>query len=77
MLEQQDLRQTMQHYQDKLPVRHGAVFVLRFIEKLSAEDICQELSLTAANYWVIIHRAKLHLCKCLEKHWFGIAKATS
>ena len=77
VLEQQDLRQTMQLCQDKLPARHGAVFVLRFVEELSAEDICQEMSLTAANYWVIIHRAKLHLRKCLEKHWFGIIKATS
>jgi RNA polymerase sigma-70 factor (TIGR02943 family) len=77
VLEQQDLRQTMQHCQDKLPARHGAVFVLRFVEELSAEDICLELSLTAANYWVIIHRAKLHLRKCLEKHWFGIAKTAS
>lgn len=77
VLEQQELRQTLQRCQDKLPARHGAVFVLRFVEDLPAEDICQELNLTPANYWVIIHRAKLHLRKCLEKHWFGIDKAST
>lgn len=77
VLEQQELRQTMQRCQDRLPARHGAVFVLRFVEDLPAEEICQELGLTAANYWVIVHRAKLHLRKCLEKHWFGVERASS
>ena len=76
-LEQQDLRETMQHCQGKLPARHGAVFVLRYVEELSAEEVCQELSLTLANYWVMVHRTKLHLRKCLEKHWFGTEKSAS
>ena len=75
VLTQQDLRETLQHCQNKLPARHGAVFVLRFVEELTAEEICAELSLTAANYWVIVHRAKLQLRKCLEKNWFGTQKA--
>ena len=75
-VEQQELREVMQHCQQKLPTRHGAVFVLRFVEDLTAEEICQELSLTPANYWVIVHRAKLHLRKCLEKNWFGLQKAS-
>jgi RNA polymerase sigma-70 factor (ECF subfamily) len=75
VMEQQELAEAMQHCQQKLPTRHGAVFVLRFVEELTAEEICQELSLTPANYWVIIHRAKLHLRKCLEKNWFGLQKA--
>lgn len=77
VLEQQDLRHALQRCQDKLPARHGAVFALRFVEELSAEEICHELGLTAANYWVIVHRAKLHLRKCLEKTWFGAPKPTS
>ncbi len=40
VLEQQDLYETMQYCQDKLPARHGAVFVLRFVEESSAEEIC-------------------------------------
>ncbi len=29
--------------------------------------ICEELKLTAANFWVIIHRTKLNLRACLTK----------
>jgi RNA polymerase sigma-70 factor (ECF subfamily) len=76
-LEQAELRQTLQRCQDKLPGRHGAVFVLRFVEEMTAEEVCQELNLTLANYWVIVHRSKLHLRKCLERHWFGAEKSSS
>ena len=47
------------------------MFALRFVEELSAEEICQEPGLTPTNYWVIVHRAKLHLRKCLEKRGLG------
>lgn len=50
------------------------MFVLRFVEELPAKEICRELGLSAANYWVIIHRGKLQLRKCLDKHWFGLEK---
>ncbi|MEJ7661481.1 MAG: sigma factor-like helix-turn-helix DNA-binding protein [Hymenobacter sp.] len=57
--------------QERLPARHGAVFALRFVEESPAEEICRALSLSAANYWVIIHRAKLQLRRCLEQHGLG------
>ncbi len=47
------------------------MFSLRFVEEVSGEQICQQLGITSANYWVIIHRAKLQLRKCLEKNWFS------
>ncbi|GAB3829629.1 sigma-70 family RNA polymerase sigma factor [Hymenobacter jeollabukensis] len=71
-LEQQELQRVLQGCQQRLSAQHLAVFVLRFVEELPAEDICQELSLTAANYWVIVHRAKLQLRRCLEKNWFQL-----
>jgi len=70
-LEQQELHTILQRCQERLPKQHGAVFAMRFVEELSAEEICQELALTAANYWVIVHRAKLQLRRCLEKHGLG------
>ena len=72
-LEQQELQAALQRCQERLPPQHGAVFVLRFIEERPAEEICRELSLSAANYWVIVHRAKLQLRRCLEKHGLGRA----
>lgn len=69
-LEQAEFRQILQSCQQRLSAQHLAVFVLRFVEELPAEEICQELGLSPANYWVIVHRAKLHLRRCLEKNWF-------
>ncbi|AII53147.1 sigma-70 family RNA polymerase sigma factor [Hymenobacter sp. APR13] len=70
-LEQQEFQAVLRSCQQRLSPQHGAVFVLRFAEELSAEEICAALQLTAANYWVIVHRLKLHLRRCLEKNWFG------
>ena len=70
-LEQQELHEILARCQQRLPPQQEAVFAMRFVEELSAEEICQELGLTSSNYWVIIHRAKLQLRRCLEKHGLG------
>ena len=70
-LEQQELHEVIQRCQQRLPAQQGAVFAMRFVEELSTEEICQELGLSSANYWVIVHRAKLQLRRCLEKHGLG------
>ena len=70
-LEQQELHEMLRRCQERLSPQQGAVFAMRFVEELPAEEICQELGLTSANYWVIIHRAKLQLRRCLEKHGLG------
>ena len=70
-LEQQELHEILRLCQERLSPQQGAVFAMRFVEELSSEEICQELGLTSANYWVIVHRAKLQLRRCLEKHGLG------
>ena len=70
-LEQQEQHEILRRCQERLSGQQGAVFAMRFVEELSAEEICQELGLTASNYWVIVHRAKLQLRRCLEKHGLG------
>lgn len=69
-LEQQEFQQILQSCQQRLSPQQLAVFMLRFVEELPAEDICQELAISSSNYWVIVHRAKLYLRRCLEKNWF-------
>ena len=44
---------------DKMPVARGRVFLMREWLDLSSEEICAELSLTAANLYVTLHRARL------------------
>lgn len=56
----------------KLKEIQRSVFVMKYMEDIDADEICKLLGITAANYWVLIHRAKLHLRKCLEKNWIGI-----
>ncbi|WP_375417574.1 sigma-70 family RNA polymerase sigma factor [uncultured Hymenobacter sp.] len=70
VLEQQEFQQVLHDCQQRLSAQQRAVFELRFVEELPAEEICQELNISASNYWVIVHRAKLYLRRCLEKNWF-------
>lgn len=70
-LDAEDTQAALRRCQQRIPAQHAAVFALRFVEEMPAETICQELGLTSANYWVIIHRAKLQLRRCLEKSGFG------
>jgi len=48
------------------------VFVMKYLDEKESEEICKELQITSSNYWVIIHRAKLQIRKCLEKNWISI-----
>jgi len=56
----------------KLKEIQQSVFVMKYMEDLDSEEICKVLGITSSNYWVLIHRAKLHLRKCLEKNWMNI-----
>ena len=53
----------------KLKELQNAVFVMKYIDGLESGEICKELSISASNYWVLIHRAKVQLRACLEKNW--------
>src|ERR1700743_729165 len=53
----------------KLPALWMSVFTMKHIDEETTEVICGELKITASNFWVIIHRAKLNLRACLQKNW--------
>ncbi|HAX47296.1 MAG TPA: sigma-70 family RNA polymerase sigma factor [Nitrospinaceae bacterium] len=54
---------------DKLPEKFRRIFVLKEIEGLSSDKICNEFNVKPTNLWVILHRARNQLKKCLEIHW--------
>lgn len=60
----------LRNCKSKLKEIQDTVFTLKYIDGLDSEEICKVLNLTASNYWVLIHRAKLQLRACLEKNWF-------
>ena len=56
----------------KLPPRMAEAFTMRTIEELRGDDVCRELAISAANLWVLLHRARLRLVRCLEINWFNV-----
>ncbi|MBU6401984.1 MAG: sigma-70 family RNA polymerase sigma factor [Verrucomicrobia bacterium] len=55
----------------KLPPRCADAFVLREMEAVESEKVQEILGITAANFWVLLHRARMQLRLCLEKSWLG------
>ena len=49
--------------------RQAEVFMLREIDGLSTEEICNELNITATNSWVMLYRARMGLRRCMEDNW--------
>ncbi len=68
-LDQTEFYEILQRCLQRLKEIQRMAFVMKHLEDIETEDICKELQITASNYWVIIHRAKLQLRSCLEKHW--------
>lgn len=54
-----------------LPASTARVFMMREFLDLDTAEICQQLAITSSNCWVILHRARAGLRRCLENKWFG------
>lgn len=53
-----------------LPDRVANVFALREMDGFTSEEICAALGLSSSNFWVIMHRARMQLRRCVEIKWF-------
>jgi RNA polymerase sigma-70 factor (ECF subfamily) len=69
-LHQKEFMQILTQCLNGLPNHIAAVFKLRELEYKSTDEICKELEITSTNFWVIMHRARTKLRRCLEVHWF-------
>jgi RNA polymerase sigma-70 factor (ECF subfamily) len=68
-----DHEEFWQAYRDcsgKLPKNVAAVFNLREVDDLDSKRICRMLNISEGNLWVMLHRARMALRRCLETHWF-------
>jgi RNA polymerase sigma-70 factor, ECF subfamily len=54
-----------------LSPNHANAFTLREIEGADTWEICKVLNVSETNLWVILHRARMQLRRCLETHWFN------
>lgn len=55
----------------RLPRHTARAFLLREMDDLGSQEICTLLGITENNLWVLLHRARLALRRCLEKNWFA------
>jgi RNA polymerase sigma-70 factor (ECF subfamily) len=68
-LEKKEFQGVLKSCLNKMPPLWVSVFKMKHIDAESSEEICHNLKLTASNYWVIMHRTKVGLRDCLQKHW--------
>ncbi len=68
-LESQEFWNVFQSCLENLPGKQGSVFFLREVDDETADRICQTLDITASNLWVLPHRARLALARCLKSKW--------
>jgi RNA polymerase sigma-70 factor (ECF subfamily) len=53
----------------KLPPRCADAFVMREMEAADSNQIQKTLGVSPANFWVLLHRARMQLRLCLESNW--------
>ncbi|MDD2686068.1 MAG: sigma-70 family RNA polymerase sigma factor [Gallionella sp.] len=58
----------------RMPLNTARAFMMREFMEMTTEEICQELSVSPTNCWVLLHRARLALRECLDLNWFGNAR---
>jgi len=54
----------------KLPKNVATVFNLKEVDGLDGKEVCSLLNISESNLWVMLHRARMALRRCLEKNWF-------
>ena len=74
-LEQTEFYEKFRACLDKLPDSYSEAFLLREVEGLEYEAICDEFGLTATNLSTRLYRARVLLRKCLADNWFGEEKS--
>ncbi len=68
-LEQKEFWDVLQHCLKQLPPRTAAVFAQRELEFVEPTEIKNTLNITESNLWVLLHRARNLLRRCLRSHW--------
>ncbi len=78
LLRQKEFLDQLAECLSDLSPNHANAFTLREIEGLDTREICKVLNVTETNLWVILHRARMFLRRCLETRWFakGTGKGT-
>lgn len=69
-LEQEQFMMTLQDCISRLPPKMAQLFVLREIDGMNTEEICELMSIsTLNNFWVMLSRVRVKLRHCLDVNW--------
>ncbi len=68
-LENKDFLGVLGNCVGKLTLVAQRVFVLKVLDGLSTEEVCNILKVTPSHVWVLVHRARLALRDCIELNW--------
>lgn len=69
-IENEELSEQLNRCINNLPEKYAIAFRMKTIQNFETDDICNELDISSSNFWVIIHRARTQLRKCMEDNWF-------
>lgn len=70
-IENEELKSVLELCIDALPEKYQSVFTMKTINNIDTEEVCKELEISSSNLWVMIHRARTQLRRCLEENWFN------
>jgi RNA polymerase sigma-70 factor (TIGR02943 family) len=70
-MENKDLLRVLNHCKGNLKKLQQEVYILKYLEEMDANEICKVLGINPTNYWILLHRARLQMRSCIEKHWFN------
>ena len=62
---------TLSECSEKMPKNVASVFMLREMDGVESREICKMLNISESNLWVMLHRARMALRRCLESNWFA------
>jgi len=71
LLDNEQFRQILFYCMDHLPEQWSVAMKLKYLQEKKGPAICEDLGISQANFWQILHRAKLQLRACIEQNWFA------
>lgn len=69
-LETKDFLNVLENCINGLPEKIGKAFTLREMSGIDSQEVCEILDISPNNFWVIMHRARMGLRRCVEINWF-------
>jgi RNA polymerase sigma-70 factor (TIGR02943 family) len=70
-IELAEFREHLEKAMGKLPPRIAQVFQLYTVEERPNQEVCERLSISESNLWVMLHRARKQLRDELDGWWQG------